>query len=832
LPLALPAAIAMAWGAVIGRWLPGEPGAVTAIGAVVVVVGVASARRRVRRRAVVAFACLAGAVLAMLDAAAPRAVTVDHVAPGPVLLRGTLESAPRPADAGVDAMSPFAPREASQTFILDVTASGTGGRADPMHGTALVRVAGLAPLPGRGSVVMVRGWAEAGVARANPGTRAREPTVTVEVPSATLVRPCDDGWPGDRMVALRAAVHAALARSMPGWATEGERALVAAMTVGTRLPGLAPHARDFRDAGMSHVLAISGFNVAVLVAAAAIATRAAGLRSSGRSWVALGVAAGFLAITEPETSVLRAGFGAALAAVAALRGGRSRGLGVLGATAIVAMSIDVGCIRGAGFQLSYGVVAALLVVAPRATERWSARVDTLVDRAFTVRTSAHEAMAIGSRAIAASACASMVAWTVSTPIAMAHGGSLSPLAAPLSVITMPAAALATVGGVAAAGIHGVWPTAGDWCGAVAAVCARFLASVASAVATAVPSPEVSRLHPAVAMATIAATCAAWLAARRAVRALAWSSVVAVAFASVLAARAPGPPPDAHLQVESLAVGTGHCTLVRAGDTAVLVDAGGSQVDVGSRVVVPFLRVDHVRRLDAVVLTSAALGSVAAVPEVLASTDVDALVAWSPAMTRLDGDHEGPGKVLRDAASRHRTVIDRLEDGVVRRIGDIELCLHAGATAAGRPRIDAVDVRPVTPAGARWIRLRRAGAQRADPAPSGCAELAPPTDAALRLDVDRDGSLRSLRWSADGWTPVAFTRREGEAPAAAPRSNRSPSRQASRAKSRTLPARVPPGARSSRDRARGARGPPPCRPTVRRSPAPRPHGRARDAARPS
>jgi ComEC/Rec2-related protein len=121
------------------------------------------------------------------------------------------------------------------------------------------------------------------------------------------------------------------------------------------------------------VLAISGFNVAVLIAVCARAARLFGASAWWRSLIAIGVAVAFLAITEPETSVLRAGLGAGIASLASIRGGQARGLGTLGVVALITMFIDIDAVAGAGFQLSYGVVIALLVITPRVHRRWDER---------------------------------------------------------------------------------------------------------------------------------------------------------------------------------------------------------------------------------------------------------------------------------------------------------------------------------------------------------------------------------------------------------------------------------------------------------------------------
>ncbi|MBL9141419.1 MAG: ComEC/Rec2 family competence protein, partial [Phycisphaerae bacterium] len=93
------------------------------------------------------------------------------------------------------------------------------------------------------------------------------------------------------------------------------------MTSGVRDPALAGPGAEFRMAGMSHILAISGFNVAVLVGVGSALAAALGAGVSVRAGAALATSLLFLLVTEPEVSVLRAGLGAGIAALAGMRGG-------------------------------------------------------------------------------------------------------------------------------------------------------------------------------------------------------------------------------------------------------------------------------------------------------------------------------------------------------------------------------------------------------------------------------------------------------------------------------------------------------------------------------
>ena len=620
----------------------------------VAAVGIARGMRR-RRDAwawATAGAALAGTTLTLAEArtAGVRGPPRD----GPCHVRGIVRSAPTVGDGGGDALAAFAIHEASRTFRFEVEAvrSTDGEPWVDRPFDAVVRVAGMDPIPGRSARLEVRGWCRTPRPIRNPGARDDPPRPVIDVPSSALLQPIDDRWPWDAPLRwLRASVADGIERSMPSWARDADHALVSAMTTGVRLPGLSRPASDFRAAGMSHVLAISGFNVAVLVAVVAATARLAGASAPSRALAAIGVAIAFLAVVEPETSVLRAGLGAGLAAAASVRGGAARGLGTLGLVAIASMAIDIGVARDAGFQLSYGVVVALLVLASPACARWSDRCVRWLPAPHPHRELARHV----ADAVAAAVVSSVVAWTVSTPIALAHAGTASGWAAPLSVLTMPLAALTTIAGVCAAVTAPLSEVANAACGATAAACARALDEVAVG-SLRLPGAIWWTGRPAAwwTLAALAAAVLAWRATSATVRRSCWA---AACILFVLLWFGPARPHalDRHqgtLVVTTLELGDGACHVVACGASTVIVDSGSmSDGNAGSRRIVPALAALGIRRIDAVILTDRTRARVSALPELLRAFAVDRLLAPSILLDHLC-DREGAGAALSARIASH------------------------------------------------------------------------------------------------------------------------------------------------------------------------------------
>jgi len=674
-PLAFRCAIAMACGAAIA-WntrsfvdrLPDEPVIVDVSAwrvvdvAVVLCITVAlfasiialTVRGRFLRD-VLAIAAVMSTGCALATLSSEQVSPFESMDDRPVTVCGVVASAVRMDDGGTDRLSKYAIRTAAQSFVLNVN-SVVGIKNTDLDTDILVRVSGLAPLPPRGMRVCVRGWYEAPTATINPGARGRRQIGTISTTSSTLVTPIGSGVVERFMIRIREAAHTSLTKSMPEWSSPESQALVAAMTTGVRLPGLSRPSAEFRAAGMSHVLAISGFNVAVLIAACAGAAKIFGASAKWRSIVAIVVAVAFLIVTEPDTSVLRAGLGAGLASIASIRGGQARGLGTLGVVALVTMFFDIDALAGAGFQLSYGVVIALLVITPRVHGRWDERTLRWW-RSIPIKSVANSECASLLRSVAIEAVvAALVAWTVSTPIAVWHAGSMNGWAAPLSVMTMPAAAITTIAGVGAIVTMDVAPPIGRVCGVIATTCATTLGSIAST-AAATPGGTWSTGRPEVWWTAIALlTCvSSWIAGHQAVRVVAWIATISLVVGLWLGAFRPYAqlPGVGELYVESIAVGNGACHLIRTDTTTIVFDAGTSgDSSAGSRRIVPALATLGVRRIDRLVIGARSLAEVSGIPEVILAFHVDSVVMDTRCLSAFKSARDGfPKDVLTAIAER-------------------------------------------------------------------------------------------------------------------------------------------------------------------------------------
>jgi competence protein ComEC len=146
-----------------------------------------------------------------------------------------------------------------------------------------------------------------------------------------------------------------------------QRALTAGFLLGdTRdIPPEIEH--DYRDAGLSHLLAVSGENVAFVLALASPLLHRMRLRS--RTATALAVVLVFAAMTRFEPSVLRASAMATIGLLASFVGRPAAAGRVLAYAAIVLLVADPFLLHSVGFLLSCGSSAGIAL-----TNGWFRRV--------------------------------------------------------------------------------------------------------------------------------------------------------------------------------------------------------------------------------------------------------------------------------------------------------------------------------------------------------------------------------------------------------------------------------------------------------------------------
>lgn len=394
---------------------------------------------------------------------------------------------------------------------------------------------------------------------------------------------------------VRAALHASVA-PLP----ETERALVPALVVGDD-SGLDPTlAEDFRTTGLTHLLAVSGTNLTLLVGFLLWIGRWAGVRGRWSTVLAVAGIAGFVLVARPEPSVLRAAVMGAVGLVALGPAGTRGGGRSLGVAVTVLLVVDPWLAVSAGFALSVLATGGIVFWGPR----WR---DAL--RGWLPRWAA-EAVAVP-----------MAAQLACMPVVAALSGRVSLVAVLANLLAAPAVGPATVLGLSGALTGLAWPAGGRLLGHLAGWCVAWIVLVARRGAS-VPTPAVDWGTGPWALAALTVLSAlALVAAPRFLRRRVTGLACSVALVVVVLVRLPTPGwPPAGWVLVACDVGQGDGLVLNAGGgAAVVVDAGPDPALMDR-----CLRRLHVTRVPLVVLTHFHADHVTGLPGVLRGRSVGAV----------------------------------------------------------------------------------------------------------------------------------------------------------------------------------------------------------------
>ncbi|BEP15161.1 ComEC/Rec2 family competence protein [Acidothermaceae bacterium B102] len=356
---------------------------------------------------------------------------------------------------------------------------------------------------------------------------------------------------------------------------------------------------DFRTAGLTHLVAVSGANVAILFAVVLALTRLVRVPPRAAIVGSAVVLLGFVVLVRPTPSVLRAAAMAGLLVVGALTGRLRQPMSALLGAVLLLVLVDPELSRSAGFALSTVATAALLVVAPR----WAVVLRRHLPRRLA------DSLAVATAAQLA--CGPLIA---------VLSGQVSLVSIPANLLAEPAVPFATVMGVLAAVTAPLALPLAQVCARVAALPTIWLILVARHAAHAPYATIAWSQNAAGGVGLALLTVAIVLGVRRR-----WSRrILCAAAAGLLVSFAgmrltAGPWAGEGWAFVACDVGQGDGLVLNAGPAAVVVDAGPDPGKMKSCL-------DHlgVRHVALVVLSHLHADHVEGLPGVLEGRRVDAI----------------------------------------------------------------------------------------------------------------------------------------------------------------------------------------------------------------
>lgn len=581
-----------------------------------------------------------------------------------ITIEGMVIQTPRLRTERPGRLSVFLPSfEASTMIRLDVARLLAPGGLQPASGELLVFVGADVRRLSAGDRVRMTGMARAIEPATNPGepdrllwARATGVSGSMRIQnSALIVEAVTEADWLERSAAVwrrfaasvRARASAWLADDRDASQSDGPVALLRALFLGQRDESLRDIGETFERLGLAHVLAISGLHLTLMGWVMRQLVRTPGARPWVESLIVVVLIGLYLLVIPVRAPVFRAAITLTGFLIADASGRRYDRLTTLGWVYIVALAWQPMELWSAGFQLSFGVVAALLTLAgplrallfgaspPRDEIGWSRAVFEHLKEA---------------------AAASLCAWAVATPLVAFHMGVFSPLGAPVTVLFMPLFFALMCAGYIAMLVSAIIPATAAW---TAPVIIGFSSLIDRLAATLDGLPGVALYIPALSIpSTILAIAiivwwlvpmpfdvAAWRVRAR------WGATVAAACWLAASLVGTGLPKNVALRIDTIDVGDGSCHLIRSGRDAMLYDCGSLRLAMGEREIPRALRRLGAARISTIVISHPNIDHYAAFPDIAPRFGVRRALVGQSVVLAAERDPAGPVAITLDRLRR-------------------------------------------------------------------------------------------------------------------------------------------------------------------------------------
>ncbi|MEM9019077.1 MAG: ComEC/Rec2 family competence protein [Planctomycetota bacterium] len=559
--------------------------------------------------------------------------SIERVMPGdktggPALarVRGEVASVPRDVLPEQGAFGQFNFRDPGTLFELKLDAVDRGRGFEGVNGAVLVRIKEHDHRPKLGQRIEAVGWLSEIRSTQNPGEFDYKAYLQREGITGRITLARKDNWqplsepPRFTLTGIRRSIGDAAAASLAlGMPHDTERqGLLEALLLGRRTGDIKDLTESFRAVGLAHILSISGAHLGILLALVWWIGRLVIGRPSLVAVLVLVVLALFLLAVPWRTPIVRASIMAGVFCCGYGLGRKLTGIDLLAASALIVLVWKPTDLFDAGFQLSFGVVGALLVFARPVSLRLLPEPEVAV-----VHPTGWD---LAMRGLADFAAVSIVAFVAAMPVVMYHFQLISPLAAVLSMLALlPLTGLLALGYLKIL-VGLILPSVGTGLAApLAWLTDSLVALVERTGGWSVASVELSRpVSVAWTLGAVAAVCAL-LGGAFARRRIALMLVLVLVGGWAWVEQHPAVlgrsvergliQPDRHglagdqaaLTVNMFAVGDGSCYLLRCDGQTLMFDCGSQAfLRIGERSVVPGLMALGVTRIDILMLSHADL----------------------------------------------------------------------------------------------------------------------------------------------------------------------------------------------------------------------------------
>ncbi|MBX3379570.1 MAG: ComEC/Rec2 family competence protein [Phycisphaeraceae bacterium] len=393
-------------------------------------------------------------------------------------------------------------------------------------------------------------------------------------------------------------------------ASPDARQLLRGLLLGENPPSPTEGLASFYQLGLAHILSISGFHLMVFAAASLFTLRLLGDLGRLEPILVGAVILLFLAIVPASSPLVRAATILLVLLGAECFGRRYDRLTLLLWTAVAVLLFRPSELWSLGFQLSFGLTAALLALAQRLSLR-------LFPPPLGVRPVGHWLWTPIRRATLALVVTGLLCWTLSAPWIASHVGIFNPLSIITGILITPVIVLALWVGYAALLLGLAVPPVADGAAPLASAIAEL--AVASARWWDSLPIAVIRVPPVSSLWALCATSllAFWFVRARICRPLllvlamlllAWGATEALLMGRL--------PPGLSARVYLLDEAPGRCTIIQSPAGADMLDAGSSSPKSQGRDLAQVARHLGAWRLHTLVLDPSDPNSISGAPEVI------------------------------------------------------------------------------------------------------------------------------------------------------------------------------------------------------------------------
>ncbi len=544
-----------------------------------------------------------------------------HLAQEPQLatVTGRVVDEPRLTPAQRGSFARFSWEEPQTFFLLDVQTLRHAEVDQPASGRLLVKLDGADARLQPGATVRVAGWMAPFEGQFNPGdldmasimarrgvdgrltTRGAANITLLSPPGATA------GLLAWRQTTADAAAWS-LRLGMDDNPTRPRLAFLDTVLLGRWSDDIVPLQESFRRTGLAHLLSISGAHLAILLGLVWLLARAVMPRPRRAALVVLVVLLMYLAVLPMTVPILRAAIMAGLFCLAMASGRRVSALELLAGACLLVLILRPADVANAGFQLSFGITAGLLLFTSRLSRR-------LYPEPFD-ETQLHRRRYWVKRWLANVLAANLVGFAIGLPLVAYHFGLVACMAVVWSLPALPLVTLTLGLGFSkiviglllpSTGMALAWPL--EWATDGLTGLADLGARLPGVAITLPRQPSLAWVLAS--LAVVLALLGGWFAGRR--RVMTGALGLCVGWLILLqqpawmqrglAVFSPSPKPA--LILSMLSVGDGSCYLLRSPATGktLMFDCGsGGYMDVATANIVPCLAMEGVDRIDTLMLS--------------------------------------------------------------------------------------------------------------------------------------------------------------------------------------------------------------------------------------